>query len=415
MNNSTRLSLLLTLFFSTSFYTASAQKNFVKGFIVLNSGDTLQGLISDEEWKINPRHIYFKSTPDAAASAYSPVNTSMFRIENGNWYVSYTGKVDGTSLQVSQLTYNPKPVYITDTLFVRVLVAGAADLYYARDSRERDHFFIRKAGDTLTELQYNKYLISDYAGTHTRANEGFRIQLQNLVNDCPSLSENFMGMPIAYKRDDFVSLVKSYNSCDGKSNTYAEEKEKWVFEFSVIAGINSSKMRFTGSEDSYLAFTEMERSLGYAAGIAFNAIIPRNNQQWSVSNKLFLKNYEAFGNTTSIDYDPEQAIYLDYLYLKLATTLRYTALKGLVSPFIGVGITNAYAIKEENTRSYSNGSVTELFDGPRRYEFGWIAEAGFAVKNFSITGMLESSNGMSPYSIVGTKFSTWYAMIGYTF
>ena len=107
MNNNTRLSLLLTLFFSTSFYTAAAQKNFVKGFIVLNSGDTLQGLISDEEWKINPRHIYFKSTPDAAATAYSPVNTSMFRFENGNWYVSYTGKVDGTSLQVSQLTYNP--------------------------------------------------------------------------------------------------------------------------------------------------------------------------------------------------------------------------------------------------------------------------------------------------------------------
>ncbi len=177
MKRKERLSLLLALFILGSFYTAAAQKNFVKGIIVLNSGDTLQGLISDEEWKINPKLIYFKSTSDETAKTYDPVNTKMFRIEDGNWYVGYTGKVDGTSLLVSQLTYNPKPVYLTDTLFLRVMVAGVVDLYYARDSRERDHFFIKKAGDTLTELQYNKYLISDYAGTHTRANEGFRIQL----------------------------------------------------------------------------------------------------------------------------------------------------------------------------------------------------------------------------------------------
>ncbi|MBX7109003.1 MAG: hypothetical protein K1X61_10190 [Chitinophagales bacterium] len=414
MKLSNRLScftvLLLLLFAGSTF----ALDNFIKGYVVLNSGDTLHGLIEDEEWKVNPSLIYFKDSATAEPTIFSPLQISMFRLEKGNWYVSYSGLVDATSLEVSKLTYHPKPYYIRDTFFLRVLEAGAAFLYYGRDIRERDHFFISKPGDTLAELQYNRYLVGDADGTHTRANEGYRLQLMNLISDCASLAEKFMTLPLEYNKASFVSLVQSYNQCEGRHAEYSEPKENWTFEFFAIAGINTSKLRFHDNTGYYLTSAKMERSFGYMAGVELNAITPRNNKRWSINNKLFLKNYKAYGNIAA-DNEPENSIYIDFLYLKLATTMQYASLNTRVKPFFGLGMTNAVALKDVNTRTYSNGNVLHLFNDARNYEFGLLLEGGLSMKKFLVTGMFELSNGMTPLANVLTRVTTLYLAAGYKF
>ncbi|MEO6169255.1 MAG: hypothetical protein ABIO46_11450 [Chitinophagales bacterium] len=405
----------LFILFLFTCYTAHAQKNFVSGIVVLNSGDTLKGFISDEEWKVNPKIIYFKTTTESAFVKYTPLTTRMFRITNGNWYVSYTGLVDGSSLKIPELKYNPNPPTVLDTLFLRVLVAGNAALLYARDYRERDHFFILKTGDTIAELGYNKFLVSGYDGTHTKVNEVYRSQLVKLVADCPSLSEKIMGIPLVYNRDDFVALIKQYNSCDGAAIEYAESKERWDFGFSVLAGVNWCRLRFTSDKNTFLKTIDMDRSLGYAAGLGFNAIIPRNRKQWSIFNMVYLKNYTAYGNTELNLADAENSVYIDFHYLKLATSIRYTSPKGAVKPFIGLGMTNGYALKDKNLYTNASGSVKELIDGPKRYEFGLVAEGGLSFNHFSVIVMYESSNGMSPFQDIQSHVATLYGMVGYTF
>lgn len=414
MKNKNRLSCFATLLLLVFACNTYAQDHYVKGYVVLNSGDTLRGLIHDEEWKVNPRLIYYKKSAEAEATAYSPLQIIMFRLDEGNWYVSYSGMVDGTSLEISKLTYVPKPVYIRDTLFLRVLEAGMAKLYFARDIRERDHFFISKAGDTLAELQYNRFLFRDADGTVVKANEGYRVQLSNLIADCQSLAEKFMTIPLEYKRDLFVSLVQSYNKCDDRHGEYSEPKEKWLFEFAGIAGINTSMMRFRSGSDYKLTSAEMDRSFGYVVGVEFNAIAPRNNRRWSVNNKLFLKNYQTYGNFPTGN-EPENSIYFDFLYLKLSTTMQYASLNARVKPFIGVGMTNAVALKDVNTRAYNNGNVLHVFNDARNYEFGLLLEGGLSMKKFLVTGMIELSNGMTPYAYLKTKVVTMYLAAGYKF
>ena len=396
-------------------YTAEAQKNFVSGYVVLNTGDTLKGLISDEEWKINPKVIYFKTTAESPAVKYTPLTTRMFCISNGNWYVSYTGQVDGSSLRISELKYNSNPPTVKDTLFLRVQVSGKATLLYARDYRERDHFFIWKTGDTIAELVYNKFLVSIYDGTHTKVNEAYRSQLVKLVADCSSLSEKIMGIPLDYNRDDFVALIKQYNSCDGAVIEYAEPKEMWDFGFSILAGVNLCRLRFTSDNDGFLESIDMDRSFGYAAGLGFNAIIPRNRKQWSIFNMVYLKNYTAYGNTTLNLADDKNSVYIDYHYLKLATTIRYTAPKGVAKPFIGAGMTNGYALKDKNLYTNASGTVKELIDGPKRYEFGLLVEGGLSFNHFAIVLSYEFSNGMSPFLDIQSHVATLYGMVGYTF
>lgn len=415
MKNSTMQALCLILLFCLLSIPGFTQKNFVSGFVVLNSGDTLKGLISDEDWKINPKVIHFKVNTEDHVRYYTPLTIRMFRVTNANWYVSYTGEVDGSSLRTTELKFNPAPPTVMDTLFLRVLVSGKTTLFYARDHRERDHFFIQQKDSAVTELIYNKFLIKDYQGTHIKVNEAYRSQLVQLVSDCAELSAKIMGIPMEYKRDAFTSLIQQYNNCAGGKPVYVEEKEKWDFGFSVIAGINYSGLTFKGGGGTFFEHITMGHSLGYAAGISFNAIIPRNRKKWSITNDLFLKNYTAYGNTVDISYEPDSNVYMSFQYLKLATTLRYSVPKGLVRPFACAGMTNAYALKYENTRKYSNGHTDYLIDGPKRYEFGVIAGAGVTVKKFTIEGLIESSSGMSPFILIHTRFTTLYGLIGYTF
>lgn len=415
MKNSAMQALCLTLLFCLLSIQAFTQKNFINGFVVLNSGDTLKGLISDEVWKINPKVIRFKSNPEDQVTYYTPLSIRMFRVTNGNWYVSYTGEVDGSSLRTTELKFNPAPPTVTDTLFLRVLASGKTTLFYARDHRERDHFFIQQKDSVIAELIYNKFLVKDFNGTRIKTNEAYRSQLVRLVSDCPELSAKVMGIPLEYERDDFTSLIQQYNNCGGGKPEYMEEKEKWNFGFSVIAGINYSGLTFNGSETTFFGHITMDHALGYAAGISLNAIIPRNRKKWSVSNDLFLKNYAAFGNTGSISYESDSNVYINFQYLKLATTIRYSAPEGLVRPFVSVGMTNAFALKYENTRKHSNGDTGDLIDGAKRYEFGLITGAGVTLKKFTIEALIESSNGMSPFINIQTRFTTLYVLVGYTF
>lgn len=392
----------------------AAQKNFTAGFVVLNSGDTLEGLIKNEDWKVNPDYISFKSSSDQKAVKYTPHDIRMFRFSNGPWYVSYQGWLSGSSLNGSQLNYNPQPIAIRDTLFLRVLVAGKSNLLYALDRSGRPHYFMQQNIDSITELQYHKYL-SQESGMQVKTITGFRDQLSAMVADCPTLADEFIGLPLSYDRDDLMMLFRKYNDCHEQGVTYLEPNEKWDLDFSIAGGIYSSQLNFSGTGTSFEETLDMDKASSWMAGLGLNVTIPRTRQHFSLNGLLFYKGYEAYGNTTKNLNDPEDAAYMNFQYLKLATTFRASIPKLPVRPMVGVGITNAYALKAETRYTNTVGTVTEFIKDPRRYEFGAVAEAGLSVRHFYILAMFETSNGISPAVHVHSRVHTFYGMAGFTF
>ena len=121
----------------------NAQKNFLPGMIMPISGDTIKGFIKEIDGRINPTSIEFKSSLSEASKNYSPLELKWFRFIGGDWYFSYVGPLETSSLNTNDLTYDSTMHTVINTLFIRAVVIGRASLYYARDQNDRIHLFLQ--------------------------------------------------------------------------------------------------------------------------------------------------------------------------------------------------------------------------------------------------------------------------------
>lgn len=402
-------SLLLLCVFATTII--SAQQHFVKGLVVLNSGNPLSGLIDDRQWKVNPRLIHFKASEDSPLITFTPLTLRSFQIEDGDWYFSFVGEVEASSLLTSELKRNPAFVGVRDTLFIRALIIGPVSLFYSTNGA-REHFYVSKNQDSIRELKYKKYLTDK---NEIKALPVFRSQLSNLMGDCEEVNIEMMNIPVTYTSHSLMRTVEHYNHCKGGTISYREKKVPWKFKFSLNAGINSTTLTFR-SADPFWGRLTFENYSGYTGGIGLNIIIPRDQQRWSIYNEFNLRNFNVEGHTpVNVLIDTTERISVDFVYLKLATMIRFQLPAGKVTPYIHAGMTNGYALKDENKWYHPNGHTENLLDHDRKYEQGLVLGIGVNIFIFNLEGRYEVSNGMTNASGFNSRFKTFTALAGLTF
>ncbi|MBX7109026.1 MAG: PorT family protein [Chitinophagales bacterium] len=419
--------LLRIAFFTCMMFLLSpdaiAQK-FVPGYVLLNNGDTLQGLIGEENWVKAPVKVLFKKSAAERVHAYSPLLIHSFRIKDGDWYFSFVGDIDPSSLLDDQLDYNPFPDTMRVYMFIRSIVMGKISLYYARDMNDRLHLFIQKDGGVIAELKYKKYylderVVADYRNEITRraimANQIYKEQLTNLMADCPAVATGIVSRPLSYSKNDIMKLVIEYNHCKGSRKGYTEEKEPWKLEVRAHLGINYSGLKFKSSGNTYVGNSQFDNSLGYASGLSFNAVLPRTDNSWGIYNEVLIRNFNSTGVSGTTPFKEQRPVQMDLIYVKLGTMARYRFTRSVVQPFLAAGITNSIAIKSENLETDTAGITSNFLQYFRNYEQGLLFGAGLQWKAISGEVQLEFSNGMSGYSDVKSAFSTLYLLVGYKF
>lgn len=418
----TKRYFLVLLFFCTSMQ-AHAQK-WVPGYVLLNNGDTLHGLIESGNWVKVPLKVRFRKSATAEIHTYSPLLIHSFRIKGGDWYFSFVGDIDPSSLQDDQLTYNPFPDTLRVSMYIRAIVLGKMSLYYARDLNDRLHLFIQKDGGAIMELKYKKYytdetVVADFRNQITRraimANQIYKEQLTNLMADCPPVAIGIVSQSLAYAKNDMMQIVMEYNKCKSSRTIYSEKKEPWRLEVRAHAGINFSGLKFESTADTYTGNTEMEHALGYALGLSLNAVIPRTNNSWGIYNQLLLRNYHASGTTGTAPFKDQLQVNMDLMYIKLGTMARYQFQSAVLRPFLQAGITNGLALKTTNLVTDSSGITTDFLPFFRTYEQGILIGTGIQWKSISAEVQIEFSNAMSGASAVKSTFTTWYVTMVYRF
>jgi hypothetical protein len=402
------------------FYTGlCVGQKYERGYVLLNHGDTLQGYIQTENWRKAPELVKFKSSPNAEIHTYSPLLIRSFRLNEGDWYFSFVGDIDPSSLLDEHLNYDPTPDTARVSMFIRAVVMGKASLYYAIDKNDRMHLFIQKDGGVIQELKYKKYylnerVVANYRTEVTRraimSNQIYKEQLINLFADCPAVATGILPRPLSYAKNDIMDLVIAYNRCKNAPPSYSEKREKWDFEFAVHGGVNYSKLKLKSDDNSYFEGTEIENSTGYAVSLSLNSIIPRTRNAWSLYNELLARNFHSTGATGAT-----LPVQLDLVYIKLLTMARYHFPNGNIRPFINGGITNSIALKDENLIQDSSGPPNDFLPYFRRYEQGVLLGGGATWKHISSDIRVEFSNAMSGYTHLKTSFTTMYLLVGYTF
>ncbi len=220
-----------------------SQQNYLPGIIVKLKGDTLRGFINYQNSEKNPLNIYFRSDMNHEPDIFSPQEVQSFMVAN-EIYISATVSINEGFYGTQELGNSPEIVLQTGTVFLQVLVKGNKSLYYLKDSKGREQFYVEL--DSRYELLiYHKYLKNltnsgDIAGANTITEDKRYIgQLSYYLSDCPKIQSSLRNLKLS--KQNMVKLFRQYYECMNANAEYEKKSDETKADFGAIGGLSSNK------------------------------------------------------------------------------------------------------------------------------------------------------------------------------
>ncbi|WP_157593055.1 outer membrane beta-barrel protein [Rufibacter tibetensis] len=403
-----------------------AQKNFVSGYFVTVKNDTISCLINDQNWKKNPKQVQYRITENGDTDTFKPAQIKSFGLSTGDVFEGKIVSIDNSTNNVERLSVNGAPTTTTDTVFLKVLVKGAANLFYLYNG-EREHFYYQTNAENLVELGLTYSLQFDpVTGKRLLITDSkYRGQLKTYFADCSALTEKLLD--IKYSVSDMRAAFKQYNTCRN-NNGYVSTEEKARFDFGVLAGASFTNLSFTSAERVDLARTKFKSPVSFNAGISVNMILPRNRQRWSFYNELLWKSYTAQGNYyQTIDFAYEHRAYNTEFSISsfgLGSMIRYNMSFPTLKPFVSIGVANNLIL---HVKEFQSVHVTYDFSEKEEYyervpvgiidkhELGALVGAGVSYKKTSLEARGEVGSGFTRSGLTASHKTAIRVLFGYHF
>ncbi|MBC8053075.1 MAG: hypothetical protein H7Y13_08420 [Sphingobacteriaceae bacterium] len=410
-------STLLTIFLVNCLY---AQENYVPGYIIDLKGDTVKGFVDYRNWEVNPKRLNFKNdmgVPDV----YFPTNIIEFKALD-EIYVGAIVEVEISPYEDRFLLEDPVPKFRRDTVFLNTMIRGKKSLYYYRSINGRHNFYTGQY-PAFELLVTKKYFKKEDGRTLIAYNKRYIGQLSLYLNDCSDLQQ--MINTTTYTPPSMSKLFKHYYNCTTYAPAFHKEVENIKTETGALLGASLSSLRFKGADLPYLSQADFTESASVAAGLFFDAILPRNQGKWSIHNELLFTNYSIDGIYT--DYSNENSFTITksrfaYSYLKVYNMLRYKYPVGGIFMHINGGISNGYALKAKQGKTadrtfYSTHEIGQsaALTHEGRYEFGYTAGLGFKRGCYTLDLRAESGTGMSQIPNTQSVSTRYFCLLGYGF
>ncbi|MNE53842.1 hypothetical protein D3C80_1485920 [compost metagenome] len=180
-----------------------------------------------------------------------------------------------------------------------------------------------------------------------------------------------------------------------------------AFDFDVIAGMSYSFPAIKGWDMSFSS------SFKPSFGLGLTAYLTRNRKQFSIDNQLIYTSYSSESRDIH-DASKKSEISMKADYIKLVTLVRYQYPKGIIRPYLGVGISNGTAL---NIETMNNVRSRPFLIETRKYEQALVFLLGASYDRFKFEFRNDYSNGISPFITIRTtatyyQFSLRYAIAG---
>lgn len=291
---------LLILLASILTINAYAQITFEKGYYIDNDNQKVDCLIKNIDWKSNPTKFDYKSNESAEKETGNLETIKEFGINNTSKYVRANVKIDRSSEAILGLSKERKPNFEADTLFLKVLIEGKANLYqYYEGNLER--YFYNKDNSNIEQLVFKTYKKS---GNIIAKNLQYQQQLINSLQ-CATVSEN-KAKNLRYEKKDLIRFFVAYNECQAVSFTNFETKKKRnIFNLNLRPGLNSSTLSIENTS-SLNRNVDFGSALSFRFGIEGEFILPFHKNKWSFivepTYQYFKTEKEENGQTLKADY-----------------------------------------------------------------------------------------------------------------
>ena len=185
--------LLLVILLLTQIRPGFSQIEFVKGYVLLNNGDTLYGEIDKSNYIRNSMQCNFRKEEGGEITTYFPNQIEGYRFINGKYYVSKKVPVDNDTIYV----------------FLEYLINGKLNVFYCKNAPGSNHYYISNDTLPIVELEFSKDLKYNDGRMYYSGSEKAKGLLIYYTLDCPEMKERISHLETPNSRQ-LIQLSKYY-------------------------------------------------------------------------------------------------------------------------------------------------------------------------------------------------------------
>lgn len=342
---------VLILLFSFSLIKGSAQSLFTRGYIILNTNDTITGLIDYRSSELNTWLCRFRESEHAPVVEYRPGEIAGYRFQDGKYYVSRTVGEPGTERN----------------LFLEYILNGTVDLYFYSENSNPYFLIESKEGDLVQLYNEVNVLTNEYQVQYEHASKKYIGQLKYIFADFPEAHSRIDNLTLNNK--NLIDLIKRYHEHVYGNTDYVLYEKKETKVRAVVSPVFSHEWlnMKTNGESLYNDFRF--KGTGLSAGVLLHLTLPYINEKLSAELALMGGRSNLYGNISSQGSSvvvTEKRIDLKYNYLKSHLLLSYTWPKGRLRPLLAAGIGYNYVLSEEKTEIWNRFLSGEYYDSQEK-------------------------------------------------
>lgn len=291
----------LTLALSVLSLGAFAQIKFEPGYLIGSDGQRIECEIRNVDWSNNPTSFEYRMAGGETRQGTLETVTE-FGITGDATFKRFSVDMDRSSDVVNKLSSERNPEFKNETLFLRLLVKGKAELFEYIDSGLKRYFYAM-AGNPPSQLVYKRYMQMDKSGRwengYAAANEQYKQQIFNDLT-CASIAQKDVEN-LKYDRSSLMKIFSKYNTCTGTAVKSSEEgKGKSVTHLSIRPGLANNSFFV----DNGASRTDLESALVFRIGVEVETVMPFNKGLWAITFEPAYQSYSSkiSSGTVSIDY-----------------------------------------------------------------------------------------------------------------
>ena len=401
-----QLLLFLTTILSFSCYS---QISFEKGYYIDNKNQKINCLIKNVDWKNNPIEFEYKLSENSESNKKTIKSVKEFGIDNISKYIRSSIKIDRSSNNINNLSYDRIPKFKEEELFLKVLIAGKITLYEYIDGNLRK-FFYGKENSDIEQLVFKRYKTSE---NKIGQNYRYKQQLWNNLK-CPNFKRNKI-KSLDYKKIDLVNFFIEYNNCNNQEYLNFEEKQKRdLFNLTIRPRLNNSSLVIQNSI-SDIRNTNFDNKIGFGFGVEAEMILPFNKNKWSIAIEPTLINFNSEKSSKSDNVSGGIIkAKVNYNSLEIPISLRhYLFLKNNDKVFINASFIFDFSSKSSIEFARNDDSVFSSLDINTSSNFA----LGFGYKHDKYSAEIRYQSPkeiLTNYVSWNTEYQTLSIIFGYS-
>jgi hypothetical protein len=256
--------LFYSLILSLSFSSTLCQTIFEAGYFITNNDERVDCLIENHEWINNPTYFSYKILGKDETLVKEILEVKEFAIANKYKFIRATVDIDLSTDDPSNLSTNRNPIWKKNTVYLKVLIEGKANLYFFQNGNLFRYFY-RVDSKEISQLIYKRYFVSTGI---IAENNSFQQQLFNEVR-CATTQINDV-TKLIYNEKNLAKYFIDYLACNGDVSQLSKIKKSRIRSINACLG--------TGTQFS-LSSNSLNNSLTQIT-IEFESFVT-NKKKWS--------------------------------------------------------------------------------------------------------------------------------------